>query len=500
VELVALLRFWDSAHNEHVYTCDAEEPANWRKNPAFKDETIVGYGSHTPIADMVRLERAYCRDGRHYYYLKKPDNANDIERMESIDFWVWVKPAEGRVPMHACFQPNKKDALFDTSLDKVRNYAAKDTKEKRNVIEGMFYLYPNASAPALLKQSLAVNEQRAVDLPPLKLKEVYPLPRSTAIASTPEGKVVVGGIYNGMSVWTFVERKIKGSPDTLDCKGATYSWAAISSNGQWAAAWAAADPTVLHLWDVRTGAESPIKLKPHLDHTVSGNKITVGLKAISLGAAFTPDGKTLYYSSDSDEEVTIWDTAAKKSLGSLPHPQAKSLSLTPDGKFLSTCDGVYVRIWDLSKGGELVTTLPHHDGIWHVAALTPNGKTAVIGTTQGTILLWDIGAPTPRVEIKAHHNSMSKGNMEIRALAISPDGKTLVSAGLGAAGIWDITTGTGLAAAQVGDKLTSSVNTLALTDGGKSLLTLAPVDFKAALAGNSDGCINCWDLTTISRE
>jgi len=197
--------------------------------------------------------------------------------------------------------------------------------------------------------------------------------------------------------------------------------------------------------------------------------------------------------------VTIWHTAANRSVGSLPHAKAASLNLTPDGKFLSSCDHTYVRIWDLSKGGELVATLPNHDGIFHVAALTPNGKTAMIGTTKGTVLLWDIGVPTPRMEIKAHSNSVSKAYLEIHALAISADGKTLASGGLGGVGVWDISTGTGLGMAQVGDKFTS-VHTLALMDGGKSLITLAPVDFKAAVDGNTAGAINCWDLTSIGRE
>jgi hypothetical protein len=141
-DLIALYRFLDQSHNEHVYTYGEGEPRDWRKNHAFVGEAVVGLATCTPQRDTIPLYRAYCRDSRHYFYLAKPAGATDIERMEAFELHVWSEAGEGRIPIHACFLLDDKDAYFDKNLELVKIRAETFANPKRKVVEAFFYLYP----------------------------------------------------------------------------------------------------------------------------------------------------------------------------------------------------------------------------------------------------------------------------------------------------------------------------------------------------------------------
>jgi internalin A len=143
--LSALYRFRDEKVVEHVYTYGDGEPAAWRKNPAFKDEAVVAYVATAPQPDAARLYRSYCRDARHYFTLAKPAAARDVVRVEAFEVYVWTAPGDGRVPVHASFGPDDKDAYFSADLAAVRGYRGNG---QRRVVEAMFYAYPGAAGPA----------------------------------------------------------------------------------------------------------------------------------------------------------------------------------------------------------------------------------------------------------------------------------------------------------------------------------------------------------------
>jgi serine/threonine protein kinase len=149
-EVTPLLCFWDKTLNEHIYTYGDGEPTNWRKNPAFTTKPTVGYVATKQYPDTARLYRAYSRDRLHYFYLDKPAGARDIERIEDFVVYVWTKPGDGRVPVHACFLPNDKDAYFEQDLDRVKDYVdgtLKGIGKRRKLVENYFYVYPTGSAP-----------------------------------------------------------------------------------------------------------------------------------------------------------------------------------------------------------------------------------------------------------------------------------------------------------------------------------------------------------------
>jgi WD40 repeat protein len=472
--LTPLYRFRDTRNGEHVYTYGDGEPADWRKNPAFTGETVVGYASVTPLGDTAQLWRAYCRDTRHYLTLGDPSWEKDILRHESFAPFVWVKPGDGRVPVHACFLPDGKDAYFDVSLEKVRAYAAgppEGAGPERKVVEEMFYLYPTGSAPSLPRQPVPVVTVPAGSLPPLPEKAAHPARGVTTLAATPDGSVVaVGGMFPGVSI---LDRTPAATHRALAGRGKTDRTLALAADGRYVAAGGAEQ--AFWVWDVKTGEEVW-----ELKH-----------RSGEASAAFTPDGKTLFISGESEKQVRVWDTASRKVVGTLSHPEVRSMAVTPDGKFLATCRGTGVRVWDLATG-TVVSSLPDPKGNMLAVALTPDGKTVAIATSDGLIRVWDVGSGLDRVRIDGHPGY---GTPRVKAVAVSPDGRLVASAGAGGVvGLWEVATGRGLASAPAGGVVVSAV---AFADGGKTLLATAGGRLKAG-EGEWPGGVRGWDLSAVS--
>ena len=174
-----------------------------------------------------------------------------------------------------------------------------------------------------------------------------------------------------------------------------------------------------------------------------------GIKSV----AFTPDSKTLAASSSAI--VQLFDLTTQQPEEGWRFTVtggAEGITFLPDGKTMAVCSpgapgGAAICLWDLS--GEQPTErersmLKDSGGKW---VMTPDGKTlvcSVLGKT--TLRLWDLGGAEPRdrglLEPKAPYKQI--GNPGRVASALFPNGKTLaVLAGReGAAGagllLWDL--------------------------------------------------------------
>jgi len=247
-------------------------------------------------------------------------------------------------------------------------------------------------------------------------------------------------------------------------------------------------PSVVQLWDVAKAQvirefKSPLK----------GNS--------RIGAwALTPDGKYVAASAGSLNEkgdlsgqgvIACWDTTSGLEIFRSENTSTTDIALAQDASLLAAGhpDG-QISVWSLPSG-ELIATL--RAGRNRISCLgfgrdpvqqagpkpLGSGWLLAAGDAGGGVVIWE---PRNRVPRSICHGPT--GSPEVLALAFSPDGMTLASAGRGNAQLWDIASGRFLLNIDAGNYVTA----LAFSPDGRRLAvgSLAAFD-----RGDS---VNVWEL------
>ncbi|MEQ9553439.1 MAG: hypothetical protein RIM23_27935 [Coleofasciculus sp. G3-WIS-01] len=138
----------------------------------------------------------------------------------------------------------------------------------------------------------------------------------------------------------------------------------------------------------------------------------------------TPDGKQLI-SGSLDHSIRIWNFQTGEQLLTLTgHSEwVNAIALTPDSKrVISGSSDKTIKVWDVNTGREILTLEGHTDAVVSVA-VTPDGKRLISGSWDKTIKLWDLENGKNIKTIKAHTD-------RVKIVSITPDGKLLISSGL----------------------------------------------------------------------
>jgi WD40 repeat protein/serine/threonine protein kinase len=154
----------------------------------------------------------------------------------------------------------------------------------------------------------------------------------------------------------------------------------------------------------------------------------VGHTAPVQTLAWSRDGKTLVSAGD-DKAVRFWDAETGQCRVLPGHTGAVfAAAWSPDGKTLATAgrDNA-VRLWD-GGSGELLYTLRGHEGLSGVAWL-PDSKRLLTGGTDKQLLLWNAETGTQLAAVQPEADPPLRLTLEeIHSLALSPDGKVLMTA------------------------------------------------------------------------
>ena len=212
----------------------------------------------------------------------------------------------------------------------------------------------------------------------------------------------------------------------------------------------------IRLWDPKT-SENLTTLRGH-DGFVSS-------------IAFSPDGKKLF-SGSGDGTVRLWSTQTRQQLWSSDTPQKQMLdedrklplpgvfkSNTPtrpfrspfemiglqwvlavtysaDGKMLASSgssDGT-IQLWNVENGA-LIRTLKGHKEMVRTLALSTDGKTLVSGSDDDTLRVWDTDTGRMLRTLAGHSN-------DVKSVIFSRDGKMIASGGKDSTvRLWDAETG-----------------------------------------------------------
>jgi GTPase SAR1 family protein len=141
-----------------------------------------------------------------------------------------------------------------------------------------------------------------------------------------------------------------------------------------------------------------------------------------------------------------------------------AVAVAPDGATAVSGSGdATVRVWELASG-ECLRVLEGHTDWVRAVAVGPDGTTAVSGADDRTVRVWDLASGECRRVLEGHTN-------EVNAVAVAPDGATAVSGSDdGTVRVWDLASGQCL---RVLDGYSGPVTGVAFLPDGSSVLSVA---------------------------
>ncbi len=214
-----------------------------------------------------------------------------------------------------------------------------------------------------------------------------------------------------------------------------------------------------------------------------GAKLRIGKGELN-DIKFTPDGNRVAVATDIG--IWIYDAHTHKELALFTGHTGRvtAIDFPEDGSFLASCsfDGT-VRLWNIDTGEQTAVFTGHRSSIENIA-VSPDGKTVVSGGTwDTTIILWDVETGRQikrhskyrdnlfrRLKIYLDKSTTLSDSNAIEALAFSPDGKAFASGHRdGTLRLWEAETGRKLST--VGDHKSVVIDGLAFSSDGKKLVS-----------------------------
>ncbi|TPX66522.1 hypothetical protein CcCBS67573_g07802 [Chytriomyces confervae] len=230
----------------------------------------------------------------------------------------------------------------------------------------------------------------------------------TSVAITPDGKTIISGSEdNTVKVWN---SETKLCDETLESEDLRVFSVATTPDSK--SIVYGSECGAIMLWDIQT-EESKAIPEGHTDRVVS--------------VAVTPDGKTIV-STSHDWTVKMWDiqtqTCNATTQGGIGKPQ--SVAVTPDGKtVVFGSDDHTVKIWYTQMGAEKEKPKM---GFFTPLNMTADGKNAIADDGKGNILVFDTQT--------GEHNVI-RDDVYHSCAAITPDCKTIVCAADDKVKVWD---------------------------------------------------------------
>ena len=220
---------------------------------------------------------------------------------------------------------------------------------------------------------------------------------------------------------------------------------------------------------------------------------------LSTPVIFSEDGVKLISVSRRHKKIHVWnlgDEAAPLPITNIDFDfkgHRFVIALSQDRRFLAIAVSEPrhispIHVWNATTGNHLFTLTGHTRWI-KALAFSPDGKTLASGDEYRTIKLWNMDTATSHATFKAPDS--------FDALSFAPNGKLLASGGHDGVRLWNATTKQQGLRGKIGQYLP----TLMLKGHKDDISTLAfSPDGKMLLSGSDDGTIRAWDTITGRQQ
>jgi WD40 repeat protein len=233
-----------------------------------------------------------------------------------------------------------------------------------------------------------------------------------SLAFSPDGTMLASSVSyykgEGVKLWKMPEGRVVRM---LPTAGRAL---AFSSDGQLLAV---AEPQAVTLWQVSDGK----RVRTISESCAPGSSLS--------SVAFSPDGTLVAATCGlSGRMIRVWKVADGKELFSIAGDAngKGGVAFSPDGQLLSVAKGRSVKLYSASDGSEVrvLQEGKYFGCLLHCAvAFSPDGQLIAASVSDRSIKIWRV---SDFQEVRSYE--ANSGSNDIRAIAFTPDGKTLAIA------------------------------------------------------------------------
>ena len=235
----------------------------------------------------------------------------------------------------------------------------------------------------------------------------------------------------------------------------------------------------------------PAELPEHVARVYGSLKLRHS--GLVTAIVYSSDGKRLA-TACSDGLVRIWDPESGNQLRLLHDRRPRlvtAIAFSPNGQWLAAADeGKRITIWEVENGKE-VSSFAAPQGAVETIAFSPDGKSIACGGTAQKIFVHEVPSGKLRFELpptSANGRQPAAHTPRVHAVAYSPDGRWIVSAG-----------GNGTARLWKAEEPSPSVLSVQAQSGPISQLAFSPDSQDIAACGDDD-VVKILSLTGMVKQ